>query len=233
MKKQATIELKPEQIGNDALIRKITSRYCHIYERDITGIDYLKRSLDCRNKRPRYILQVEVYANEPYPEKENIKSKYKDVNNKHRVIIIGAGPAGYFAALELLESGIKPIVLERGKDVQARRHDLKQIMQHGELNPHSNYCFGEGGAGAYSDGKLYTRSDKRGNTKKVLEIFVEHGADNDILIDAHPHIGSNKLPNIISAIRETILSHGGEILFNSQVTDINIKEKSGYWGNCK
>jgi len=222
LKKQAVLELKPEQIHNDELIRKISARACHVNESDITGIDYLKRSLDSR-KKPRYELVVEVYANEPYPDKEQYKSNYKEVSGKKRVIIVGAGPAGYFAALELLEYGIKPIVLERGKDVRARRRDLRNLMQLGEVNPNSNYCFGEGGAGAYSDGKLYTRSDKRGNTKKVLQILVEHGTDSDILIDAHPHIGSNKLPGIIASIRETLEQHGGEVHFNSHVSDIILK----------
>jgi uncharacterized protein len=206
------------------LIRKIAARMCHVPEEEITGIDYLKRSLDSRNKKNRFSLSLEVYSGEQIPIKDTIKSKYKDADQNKRVIIIGAGPAGYFAALELLEYGIKPIVLERGKDVRARRRDVREIMQKGFVNPDSNYCFGEGGAGAYSDGKLYTRSDKRGKTKKALNIFVEHGAQSDILIDAHPHIGSNKLPGIISAIRETILSHGGEVHFNSLVTDIIIKD---------
>lgn len=224
MKKQITLELKPEQIYDSLLIRKIAARMCHVPEEEITGIDYLKRSLDSRNKKNKYSLTLDVYSAELKPEKETIKSKYRDADQNKRVVIIGAGPAGYFAALELLEYGIKPVVLERGKDVRLRRRDLKDIMQKGNVNPNSNYCFGEGGAGAYSDGKLYTRSDKRGNTKKALQIFVEHGADPDILIDAHPHIGSNKLPKIISALRETIITHGGEVHFDSLVTDIIIKD---------
>lgn len=225
MKNKVVIELKPEQIFDNELIRKIAARYCHLSVNAITGIDYLKRSLDSRNKKPRYELIVEVYSGEPYPEKPVYKSKYMEVNEKKRVIIIGAGPAGYFAALELLEYGIKPIILERGKDVRSRRRDIRNIMQLGQVDPNSNYSFGEGGAGAYSDGKLYTRSDKRGNIKKVLQILVEHGANPDILIDAHPHIGSNKLPKIINQMRETIINHGGEIHFESLVTDIIIKEE--------
>ncbi|MCH2046515.1 MAG: FAD-binding protein, partial [Saprospiraceae bacterium] len=142
----------------------------------------------------------------------NLKSK--------KVIIIGAGPAGYFAALELLELGYCPIIFDRGKDVRARRRDLKAIQQDGTVNSNSNYCFGEGGAGTYSDGKLYTRSKKRGKIEKTLRLLVEHGAKSDILVDAHPHIGSNKLPKIIANIRETILEHGGEVHFNSKVVDI-------------
>jgi uncharacterized FAD-dependent dehydrogenase len=136
------------------------------------------------------------------------------------VLIIGAGPAGMFAALELIELGLKPIVLDRGKDVRARRRDLRAIQQFGEVNPHSNYCFGEGGAGTYSDGKLYTRSHKRGNIEKALRLLVEHGATSDILVDAHPHIGSNKLPKIVQNIRETIRHYGGEVHFEHHVTEL-------------
>ena len=136
------------------------------------------------------------------------------------IIIVGAGPAGYFAALEMIELGLKPIVLERGKDARARRRDLKAIQQDGIVHPHSNYCFGEGGAGTYSDGKLYTRSKKRGSIEKTLRILVEHGANPDIMVDAHPHIGSNKLPLVVQAIRETILKYGGEIHFDAFVDDL-------------
>ena len=146
------------------------------------------------------------------------------VSNRPKVLIIGAGPAGYFAALKLIELNICPIILDRGKDVRARRRDLRAIQQFGEVNPHSNYCFGEGGAGTYSDGKLYTRSYKRGKIAEVLNLLVEHGAKTDILVDAHPHIGSNKLPGIVSAIRETILQHGGEVHFDAHVVDLIIRE---------
>lgn len=224
MKKQITIELKPEQIFDDKLIKTIAARNCRIRESEITCIDYIKRSLDSRRSKPRFVLVLDVFINEPLPLREKNYIRYKTVTNDKRVIIIGAGPAGYFAALELLEFGIKPIIFERGKDVRARRIDLREIMQNGTVNSNSNYSFGEGGAGAYSDGKLYTRSNKRGNIKKVLQILVEHGAAPDILIDAHPHIGSNKLPKIISNIRETIIKHGGEVHFNSLVTDFIIKK---------
>jgi uncharacterized FAD-dependent dehydrogenase len=183
----------------------------------------LRRSLDARQRVPYYVFQVEVWdEHEVAPEASDLPV-YQMVDQGRQAFIIGAGPAGYFAALELLTVGVKPVLFERGKDVQARRRDLKAIQQFSTVDPNSNYCFGEGGAGTYSDGKLYTRATKRGNVRSVLETLVAHGADSDILIDAHPHIGSNKLPEIIAAIRETILSHGGEIHFESKVTDILLK----------
>ena len=226
MKKLITIELNPEQIHNTELIKTIAARTCHVSVENITAVNYIKRSLDSRNKKNKYSLCAEVYSDEPFIEKQLIKAKYKEASHKKNVIIIGAGPSGYFSALEFLEYGIKPIIFERGKDVRKRRFDLKAIMQKGIVNPNSNYCFGEGGAGAYSDGKLYTRSNKRGDIKKALQIFVEQGASPDIMIDACPHIGSNKLPKIISNLRETIIKFGGEINFDSQVTDINIYNNS-------
>ena len=151
---------------------------------------------------------------------------YPNVKNSKNVIIIGAGPAGLFAALQLLENGVKPIIIERGKDVKSRRRDLAAINKEHIVNPHSNYCFGEGGAGTYSDGKLYTRSKKRGDITKVLETFVAHGADPNILVEAHPHIGTNKLPQIIESIRQTIIDNGGEVHFNTHLTDFIISNNS-------
>jgi uncharacterized FAD-dependent dehydrogenase len=184
----------------------------------LTEWHIVKKSIDAR-KRPFYLLQVDAYFNGDRREMPTFLDRLQDVSKAPEVIIIGAGPAGYFAALQLIELGYKPIVLERGKDVRARRRDLKAIQQDGVVNPHSNYCFGEGGAGTYSDGKLYTRSYKRGKIEKVLHLLVEHGAKEDILIDAHPHIGSNKLPNIISNIRKTIEERGGQVLFDHYVVD--------------
>ena len=181
-----------------------------------------KRSIDARGKQVLYILRFEIYVDEDLPTFNAVSDSYKNVGDGKRVVIIGAGPAGYWAALELIEMGLKPIVLDRGKDVQSRRKDLRAIQQFGEVNPHSNYCFGEGGAGTYSDGKLYTRSHKRGSIIKVLRQLVDHGAAEDILVDAHPHIGSNKLPNIIAALRATIEHFGGEVHFDSWVTDLEI-----------
>lgn len=178
------------------------------------------RSLDARGKNPLARLRVEVYVAEPVPAVQPILQRFPvTVKSRKRVIIVGAGPAGYFAALQLIEMGFCPIVLERGKDVQARRRDLRAIQQEGVVNPDSNYCFGEGGAGTYSDGKLYTRSHKRGDIDRILRLLVEHGAHSDILIEAHPHIGSNKLPKIVEAMRQTIERFGGEVHFESRVTD--------------
>ncbi|MCX6155669.1 MAG: FAD-binding protein [Candidatus Kapabacteria bacterium] len=224
MIKSIQLELKPSQAYDDILIRKIASRYSNCKESEISRIQYQKRSLDARNKKPRYILNLNVFIGEDPDLEPDIMLRYKDVSEAREVIIIGAGPAGYFAALEALEIGLKPIIFERGKDVRSRRRDLRAIQQLGIVDNNSNYCFGEGGAGTYSDGKLYTRSDKRGNVQKTLKIFVEHGAVNDILIDSHPHIGSDKLPKIIQAIRETILKFGGEINFNSKVTDLLLED---------
>ena len=189
---------------------------------DLPVYRILKRSLDAR-QIPVYRYQIEIAESGFFPDQKRYQDDYKEVNDSRRVIIIGAGPAGYFAALECLELGLKPVVLERGKEVQSRRRDLKAIQQDHLVNPDSNYCFGEGGAGTYSDGKLYTRSTKRGDLQKVLGILAEQGADPDIRIEAHPHIGSNKLPQIIEKMRTCILHFGGEIHFNQRVVDFNIE----------
>lgn len=190
-----------------------------------------RRTIDARPKVPVIRLWLELYIDEMPTETpkviETIAANLASIQEVQKTaIIVGAGPAGYFAALELLELGIKPIILERGKDAQARRKDLRAIQQFGIVNEHSNYCFGEGGAGTYSDGKLYTRSNKRGSVTKILQIFVEHGAKSDILIDAHPHIGSNKLPHIMENMRATILKFGGEIHFDTFVTDLIVTESN-------
>ena len=194
-------------------------------ESSIKHIEILKKSIDARQKITKINLIIDVYINESFTQKETNVPKYKDVNNAEEVIIIGAGPAGLFAALKLIENGKKPIILERGKDVKSRRIDIAKLSKEHIVNENSNYCFGEGGAGTFSDGKLYTRSKKRGDVNKILDILLNHGASHDIRVDAHPHIGTNKLPQIIQNIRETIIKYGGAIFFNSLVTDIIIKNK--------
>jgi uncharacterized FAD-dependent dehydrogenase len=224
--KQLSINLLPSEAYDDKLIQsKIKKELKLKVSPEEIKFKKLKLSLDARSKFPVYRMQVEVYLNEAPPEEKSISSKYIHVKNNKSVAIIGAGPAGYFAALELIENGIKPVIFDRGKDARTRRKDLRAIQQFNEVNPDSNYCFGEGGAGTYSDGKLYTRSDKRGDVNKVLKILVEHGSKEDILYEAHPHIGSNKLPYVVQNIRKTILKYGGEIHFDSRLTDITIKNK--------
>jgi uncharacterized FAD-dependent dehydrogenase len=232
MKQELQLVLSPEEAANDEIIRSIASQQLRFPSKDISHIKILKRSIDARSRNIKINLKIEVYLGE-LPAPASYKKNYSDVSSARPVIIIGAGPAGLFAALELLERGMKPVVIERGKTVKERRRDLAAINKQHIVNPHSNYCFGEGGAGTYSDGKLYTRSTKRGDINKVLELFVAHGADENILVEAHPHIGTNKLPKIIEAIRQTIISYGGEIHFNSQVTDLIIRNNSVRGVICK
>ncbi|MEZ4986262.1 MAG: FAD-binding protein [Saprospiraceae bacterium] len=216
----------PNRLDDEPFIRQLVARQLRMAPDAIDSYHIRKRSIDARGTSPVFRLQIEVYAGETYTPEPALLAQLQDVSDKPPVIIVGAGPAGMFAALELIELGLKPIVLERGKDVRTRRRDLRAIQQFGQVDPHSNYCFGEGGAGTYSDGKLYTRSHKRGNIEKALRLFVEHGAHPDILIDAHPHIGSNKLPNIVANIRETIRHYGGAFLFEHHVTDFIIEEQA-------
>ncbi|MEO6696175.1 MAG: FAD-dependent protein [Ignavibacteria bacterium] len=220
MIKRIELALSPEEALYDNKINSVLEKELKIGSKDSFEVIKLKRSIDARSRFPFINLLVDVYINETPPPEPVIKNNYKFTDGKKKVLIVGAGPAGYFAALELIEYGIKPVIFERGKNVQDRRRDLRQIQQFSKVNPDSNYCFGEGGAGTYSDGKLYTRSHKRGDIYKALRILVEHGAKSDILIDAHPHIGSNKLPLVVQNIRETILHYGGEINFDSKVTDL-------------
>lgn len=215
-------KLTPAQAADEAEILRLCAKKLGKKPNTLTVVP-VRRAVDARRGEPKVVLAVEVYQgakpSEPPPVMQSAPSKLRG-----EVIIVGAGPAGYFCALELLLLGLKPIVLERGKDTKTRRYDLRAIMQHDTVNPHSNYCFGEGGAGTYSDGKLYTRSDKRGDIKRVLRLFVEHGAKSDILVDSHPHIGSDKLPNIVEAMRATIVSLGGEVHFESHVDDLLLEE---------
>lgn len=223
MIKEIEIVCPPAQQDDETALKKIAANTANINPQKITAIQILKRSIDARGRLVVYRMQVKVYVDETYqPETYNIN--YPNVQNGKPVIIIGAGPAGLFAALQCIEQGQKPIVLERGKAVKDRRRDLANINKQGLINPESNYCFGEGGAGTYSDGKLYTRSTKRGDVNQVLKTFVAHGATEDILVDARPHIGTNKLPQIITAMRENILNAGGEVHFDAKVTELLIEK---------
>lgn len=193
----------------------------------LRGVSILRRSLDARSREVLYRYRVQGFTmDDPLPEGFKADS-YRNVSSAEPVVVVGAGPAGLFAALKLLQNGLKPIILERGKDVHNRKYDIAAISRDGALNSDSNYCFGEGGAGAFSDGKLYTRSNKRGDVSFVLNSLVSFGADKNILIDAHPHIGSDKLPLILEKVRECIIAHGGEYHFNCRVTDIS--KESGKW----
>lgn len=217
--------LLPSERYNEGRMRQLAARQTGIPEAQISHIEVLKSSLDARSRQPVWRIRAEIFGpGETFtPEPALLEGLSPVKENAPRILIVGAGPAGYFAALELLEHGLKPIVLDRGRDVRARRRDLRAIQQFGEVNPHSNYCFGEGGAGTYSDGKLYTRSVKRGSVQKSLRLFVEHGAKSDILTEAHPHIGSNKLPEVVQNIRQTIEKYGGEVHFGQQVTDFTLQ----------
>lgn len=225
MIKQVEVKVFPDKVSNDSYITSLIHQKLKSFESRIQSIVLTKKSIDARGKRPVYVLRYDVFVDEVYLPPPLVAAAYKDVSQKEAVIIVGSGPAGYFAALECLEYGLKPIVLERGKAVQLRRRDLKAIQQNGMVNPDSNYCFGEGGAGTFSDGKLYTRTHKRGPIEKALRIFVEHGATEEILTDAHPHIGSNKLPLIISNIRHTIEKFGGEVHFGHKVSDLLVENQ--------
>ncbi|BAV10382.1 hypothetical protein SAMN05421788_104247 [Filimonas lacunae] len=223
MQQKIVLRLLPQEAADDSIIRSYIAQSAAQPVSAITGFYRLKQSIDARSKQVWINLTVQACINEPFIDRPEMPITYKDVSqSKHKVIVIGAGPAGLYAALRLIESGIKPIVLERGKDVRARRRDLAQLNKEGIVNPESNYCFGEGGAGTYSDGKLYTRSNKRGSIDKVLHIFTRFGADDSILYDAHPHIGTNKLPQIITAMREQIVASGGDFHFEQKVDGFTI-----------
>lgn len=223
MIKELQLRISANFIHNEDYLNEQICRELAIRVEEIKHVEVLKRSIDARKKDIKYNLKLAVYLNEEYVPVTQFFFP-NNVSTKKSVAIIGSGPAGLFAALKALELGLKPIIFERGKDVRARRRDLKAIHQDHKVNPESNYCFGEGGAGTFSDGKLYTRSKKRGNVQKALEWFVHFGADKDILVDAHPHIGTNKLPGIIQSMRECIIENGGEVHFDSKITDLFIED---------
>ncbi|MBM9576074.1 FAD-dependent oxidoreductase [Leptospira sp. 201903070] len=213
------LRVAPSVAGQEEELRAFVSKTLKINSQEIRHIEIVNRSIDARQKTIYVNLKVLVFIHESFVEKPIFLPDYPNVANAEEVIVIGAGPAGLFASLQLILSGKKPILLERGKDVKNRPLDLKEINIHHNVNEDSNYCFGEGGAGTYSDGKLYTRSKKRGNVREILELLVGFGASRDILIEAHPHIGTNKLPKIVRNIREKIIERGGEVHFNQRVTD--------------
>lgn len=227
MQKKIALKVLPSEAANHAVLNKLLAKACSISADKITGFNLQKQSIDARGKQVWFHLTINVFIDEPYQPVHLVPLELKDVtHSSQQVIVIGAGPAGLFAALRLIEQGIKPIVLERGKDVRARRRDLAAINKEGIVNPESNYCFGEGGAGTYSDGKLYTRSTKRGDVHKVLSNLVHFGASEKILYEAHPHIGTNKLPHIITAIRNKVIECGGEVLFQKKVVDFTIEKNT-------
>ncbi|CAH0994628.1 hypothetical protein EMA8858_00740 [Emticicia aquatica] len=223
MQQIISLTLEPEVALDDAILRQyIQKTYLKIADSEDFNFRKLRQSIDARKGQVKINLDIEVFAGEIPPPEMEFRKDYPDVSKKKQAIIVGAGPAGMFAALRLIELGIKPILLERGKDVRARRRDLAAINKDHVVNPESNYCFGEGGAGTYSDGKLYTRSKKRGDVRRILEILVAHGSTNEILYDAHPHIGTNKLPSVVADLRESILKAGGEVHFDTKVIDFKV-----------
>ena len=224
MIKEIQLRLTISEEKQEGILLKKAARSLKIDGKSITGIKVLRKSIDARKNPIIFNYKLSVYLKEKMPEVPTYSFLYKDVSKAKEIHIIGFGPAGMYAALRCIELGFKPIILERGKDVQDRRRDLKAINQDHIVNEDSNYCFGEGGAGTYSDGKLYTRSLKRGDVRRIFENLVYHGATEQILVDAHPHIGTNKLPKVVKSIRETILKYGGEVHFETRVTNFVIKD---------
>jgi len=222
MKKQIELAISPDEINLPEILLIKSSQNLNLDKEKISTVVPIRKSIDARSRHIVFRILVNVYFDENPEDKNPII--YNPVFDNKKVLIVGFGPGGMFAALRLIELGIKPIIIERGKDVQQRRRDIRAIQQDHIVNPNSNYCFGEGGAGAYSDGKLYTRSTKRGDVNRIIDILIQHGADPEIAIDTHPHIGSNRLPKIVAAIRQRILDNGGEIYFNSKVDDFILKD---------
>ena len=224
MIKEYQIRVEPKVASSEQSILRYLSRSQGIDANEVKGVRVLRRSIDARQRNIFVNLTIRVFINEEPPEKEFVETEYHQVDDAPQAIVVGAGPAGLFAALRLIELGIRPIVVERGKDVHERRKDLARISREHKVDAESNYSFGEGGAGAYSDGKLFTRSKKRGNSEKILNVMCQHGASPSILTDAHPHIGSDKLPKVIENIRNTIIRCGGEVHFQTRMDAILIHE---------
>lgn len=226
MQHQLTLRLLPSQAASQQTVTEQIALSLSVAANKVNGYYILKQSIDARSRQPWINLTVKAFIDEPFQQRDTVVFEHKDVHAaKNQVIVVGSGPAGLFAALKLIELGIKPIIIERGKDVRSRRRDLAALNKEGEVNPESNYCFGEGGAGTYSDGKLYTRSNKRGDIDRILQLFVHFGAEEKILYQSHPHIGTNKLPHIITAMREFIRSCGGEIHFETKLTNFIIEKE--------
>ncbi len=219
MQKKISFQLLPEEAADQLVVKQWIASVCTVQKNAVKGFQILKRSIDARSRQIKINLTVNAFINEAPVKKIISVPEFHEIKKTAKTtIVIGAGPAGLFAALQLIQLGIKPVLIERGKDVRERRRDLAILNKQGIINEESNYCFGEGGAGTYSDGKLYTRSSKRGDVSAILELFVHFGAEENILFETHPHIGTNKLPGIISAMREKIISCGGEIHFNKKLT---------------
>ena len=223
MQKTLTLRVLPQIAAQDRELRRYVAGEMAIDARTICDLRIRRRSIDARQRTIYVNLTVDVYVNETAPETDFAPIEYPDVSRGKQAIVVGAGPAGLFAALRLIELGLRPIVLERGKDVHERRKDIALISREHRVDPESNYSFGEGGAGAYSDGKLYTRSKKRGNIDKILNVFCQHGASTSILADAHPHIGTDKLPRVIENMRNTIIKCGGEVHFQTKMTRLVVE----------
>ncbi|MFA7104383.1 MAG: NAD(P)/FAD-dependent oxidoreductase [Dysgonamonadaceae bacterium] len=226
MQKEIIIKVSPKEASSTESIKQKVASQLDIQISEIKAVRIVKRSIDARQRNVFVNLTLNIYIEESEPESQFEEIEYKNISEAPQAIVVGCGPAGLFAALRLIELGIRPIVVERGKNVRNRKKDTAQVSKNNVVNPESNYCFGEGGAGAYSDGKLYTRSKKRGNVDKILRIFCQYGASTDILIDAHPHIGTDKLPGIIERMRMQIEESGGEVHFETRMDKLIIKNNS-------
>ncbi|HEU4472685.1 MAG TPA: FAD-binding protein [Flavisolibacter sp.] len=227
MQKTISIKVLPSEASDNQLLTQIIAKACAVPAKQVTGFNLQKQSIDARGRQAWFHLTIEVFINEPFRPTPLLPLQLRDVSRAAKtVVIVGAGPAGLFAALRLIELGIKPVILERGKDVRSRRRDLAAINKEGVVNTESNYCFGEGGAGTYSDGKLYTRSTKRGDIFRILSALVHFGATEAILYQAHPHIGTNKLPQIITSMREKIIEYGGEVRFEKKLTALIVEKET-------
>src|SRR5574344_651679 len=225
MIQQITLRIPPQIASNSALLLQESAREANIPQERIQDLRVIHHSIDARQRTIFVNVTLNLYIGEPAPALDYTPTDYPDVSGRPQAIVVGCGPGGEFAALRLIELGIRPIVLERGKDVHERRKDIALISRQHKVDSESNYCFGEGGAGAYSDGKLYTRSTKRGNVSKILNVLCQHGAPTTILTDSHPHVGTDLLPKAVEAIRHTILSHGGEVHFQTRVDALLFDEK--------